>query len=1043
MLNVWKVATLVILSIAVRGAEVRFNRDIRPLLSDRCFSCHGPDKASRKAKLRLDQPESAFAARNDEKEHAIVPGKPEESLLVRRIFSTDPDELMPPPKSHLTLSAAEKKLVRDWIAQGAKYEPHWAFIAPAESVAVPQVKNRKWPRNEIDRFVLARLESEKLKPSREADKTRWLRRVTLDLNGVPPTPGEVDAFLSDTSKAAYETVVDRLLKSTRFGQRMASPWLDGARYADSYGYQSDQLSPTWPYRDWVVNALNRNLPYDQFLTEQLAGDLLPNATREQKLATAFNRLHRQTNEGGSVEEEWRLEYVADRVQTASTVFLGLNFECARCHDHKFDPIMQRDFYSMSAFFNNIDEHGTYNDTPHVPTPAMLLPTAEQEAAMTATAKQLDEKRIAYDKAIDESTATFQRWKETKEIVKASDLIGAFMFDGEKTNQLVNEVNRTNLISLGGNSLAPGKSGNAVRFTGDDTMRVGGVMPSVSASDQYSVVFWLQIPEALTNGLIFHATEGTDTSYYGTEFLVSDSRLRFVIKRFWPGNAIAIETKDTIAAGKWNHIAVTYDGSADARGMRIFIDGKAVETTIVRNNLSKPPGNGDASLQFGARSRSSGLKEGLLDELKIFSRPLASVEIQSLFNGKSIEDAVREASDELTREYFNVAVSDSVTAARDARAAAARQFLAARNPVQETSVMEEMRTKRETYLLDRGRYDALKTAAAKVERTTPAFLPAFPPGASRDRLGLAQWLTRPDHPLTARVAVNRYWQILFGRGLVSSVDNFGAQGMTPTHPELLDWLARDFINSGWNTKTLLKKIVLSATYRQDSVLRPDLAKRDPENRLLARGPSQRLSAEAIRDTALFASGLLDEKAGGPPVSPYMPGDLWRESNSMSPGYKESVGGDLYRRSVYTVWKRTAPMPNMIAFDAPSREVCQLKRTATGTPQQAFILLNDPQFVEAARVLAEEMLTRPNTAPDKQVGFVFTKLTGRNPDAKELKLLMELWLEQKEFLKAEPERATKLLAIGKKKANANLNPIEVAAATQLTQAILNLDATIWKR
>jgi hypothetical protein len=1028
----------------LRGAEVRFNRDIRPLLSDRCFTCHGPDKGTRKAKLRLDQPESAFGPRADETEHAIVPNKPDESLLIRKIFSTDPDEVMPPPNSHLTLSAPEKKLLRDWIAQGAKYEPHWAFIAPAQSVPVPAVKNRKWPRNEIDKFILARLESEKIKPSREADKTRWLRRVTLDLNGVTPTVDEIEAFLKDTSVSAYETVVDRLLKSPRFGERMATPWLDAARYADSYGYQSDQLSPTWPFRDWVVNAFNRNLPYDQFLTEQLAGDLLPNATREQKLATAFNRLHRQTNEGGSVEEEWRVEYVADRVQTATSVFIGLNFECARCHDHKFDPILQRDFYSMSAFFNNIDEYGTYNDTPHVPTPSLLLPTPEQEQAMTETAKRLEEERGAYDAAVNSSAAGFEQWDKAGRSATNSGLIANFTFDGtEKTNQLANEANKTNTISLGANSIAPGKNGNAIRFTGDDSVKVGGVMPSVSASDQYTVAFWLQIPAALTNGLIFHSTEGTDTSYYGTEFLVNESRLRFVIKRFWPGNAIAIEAKESLTPEKWIHVGVSYDGSADARGMRIFVDGKPADISIVRNQLTKQPGNGDASLNFGARSRSTGLKDGLIDDLRIYNRPLAALEMQSLSDGKSLEENVKGASTELAREFYQVAVAEPIIRARNERATAAREFLAARNPVQETSVMEEMANERDTYLLARGRYDAPKTPSVKVSRSTPAFMPSFPADAPRNRLGLAKWLTRPDHPLTARVAVNRYWQILFGRGLVSTPDNFGAQGMTPTHPELLDWLARDFIKSGWNTKALLKKIVLSAAYRQDSILRPDLEKRDPENKLLARGPSQRLPAEAIRDVALFASRLMEEKAGGPPVSPYMPGDLWRESNSMSPAYKESVGGDLYRRSVYTVVKRTAPMPNLIAFDAPSREVCLLKRTATGTPQQAFVLLNDPQFVEAARVLAEDMLSKADAPGEQQASYVFMRLTGRKPDAKELKLLMELWREQKEILKADPDRAAKLLAVGSRKPNTNLNPIDLAAATQLAQAIMNLDATIWKR
>lgn len=1019
MFQAWKIAAAALLSLEVSAAEIKFNRDIRPLLSDRCFACHGFDPGSRKAKLRLDKPEGAFAPRNDGKEHAIVPGKPNESLVVARIFSTDPDEVMPPRESHLSLTDTEKKLIRDWIAQGAKYEPHWAFISPAAEMPTPKVKNTKWPKNEIDRFVLARLEAAKIKPSPEADRARWLRRVTLDLNGAPPTPAEVEAFLADTSANAYEAVVERLLKSPRFGERMATPWLDAARYADSYGYQSDQLSPTWPFRDWVVNAFNRNLPYDQFLTEQLAGDLLPNATRGQKLATAFNRLHRQTNEGGSVEEEWRIEYVADRVQTATSVFLGMNFECARCHDHKFDPITQRDFYSMSAFFNNIDEHGTYNDTPHVPTPSLLLPTAEQETAMRDTEKELEAKRAALREVAHNSTG---------ETSGTNGLVAHFNFDAAETNHVANLLS-TNKASLNGNSLAEGKFGKAVQFTGDDALKISGVVPSLGAADQYGALFWLRLPANATNAIIFHCTEGTDTSFYGTEFSLNDGHLRYVIKRFWPGNAIAVETTTAVSADDWAQVGFSYDGTGSAEGMRIFINGEAAKTTILKNSLTKHPGNGDASFNFGARFRSTGLKGALLDELRLFNRPLSGSDARDHFSHHDSSE--------------NRGGDQKILSARAEAQAAFKKHLDVRTPVQETSVMEELAAERETFLLDRGRYDAPKTAAAKVSRSTPAFLPEYPSDAPRNRLGLAKWLTEPNHPLTARVAVNRFWLMLFGRGLVASADNFGAQGTLPSHPELLDWLAREFINSNWDTKALLKKMVLSATYRQDSTLRRDLNEKDPENVLLARGPSHRLSAEAIRDSALAASGLLDEKRGGPPVSPYMPGDLWRESNSMSPAYKESVGGDLYRRSLYSFVKRTAPMPNMTSFDVPSREVCVVKRTATGTPQQAFVLLNDPQFVEAARVLAEKTLAHAPNDEAKQIRFVFLTLTGREPKKEESKLLAELLREQRDIFRGEPERASKLIAVGAKKANPDLNSVELAAATQLAQAIMNLDATIWKR
>jgi hypothetical protein len=1025
---------------------LQYNRDIRPIISDHCFKCHGPDKGSRKAGLRLDQPADAFAPRKDPTEHAIVPGKPEESLVVRKIFSTDPDEMMPPPASHLSLSGKEKETLRSWIAQGAKYQPHWAFIAPAESIPVPSVKNRKWPRNEIDRFILARLEKEGLKPSPEADKARWLRRVTYDLTGLPPAPADIDAFLADKSSAAYEKVVDRLLASPHFGQRMAVPWLDAARYADSYGYQSDQLCPTWPYRDWVVDAFNRNLPYDDFLTEQLAGDLLKKPTRAQRLATAFNRLHRQTNEGGSIEEEWRAEYTSDRVQTFSSAFLGLTFECARCHDHKFDPILQRDYYSLFAFFNSIDEYGLYSSTEHVPTPSLLLPTPGQEKAMRTTANALEAKKNDFSQALAAAEGSFQNWLRRSNITaEIPGLAAHFTFDtlAGDNHLLTNEVTAAGNATIGANSLVPGKSGQALQFTGDDPVAFANLIGSIQPWDQYSLSFWLRLPETLTNAVIFHRSDGTDVGFSGAELSLENGRLFFVIKRFWPGNAIAIRSLQAVPRNQWAHIGVSYDGSGGAEGMQLFVNGQPAPSEIIRNHLYKSPENGGSGFDFGARFRSPGLKGALLDELRIYDRPLAPLQFAQLFDGHSLNDAIAAKNAAALRPVYLATFDPAVAKARADRAQAVKSFLETRNPVQETSVMEELPQPRPAFLLARGRYDAPKTDATRVTRTTPAALPPFPAGAPRDRLGLAQWLTQPDHPLTARVAVNRFWQMLFGRGIVSTPENFGVQGAPPTHPELLDWLARDFINSGWDTKALLKKMVLSATYRQNSAFRPDLREKDPENLLLARGPSQRLPAEMVRDTALAASGLLDDTPNGPPVSPYLPGDLWRESNTMSPAYHQSVGGDLYRRSLYTVWKRTAPMPDMTAFDAPSREVCVIKRTPTGTPQQAFVLLNDIQFVEAARVLAEKTLKEGGPTARQRIRFAFRWLTGRYPDRRETRLLAQLLLEQAAIFAREPDRARQLIAVGDRKADPSLKVVDLAATTEMTQAILNLDATIWKR
>ncbi|HZV37048.1 MAG TPA: DUF1549 domain-containing protein, partial [Verrucomicrobiae bacterium] len=649
-------------AIASRGADkLEFNRDIRPILSDRCFKCHGPDKAARKAGLRLDQQEGAYAER---KKHTypIVPGKPENSLVVQKIFAKDDDQRMPPKDSNLSLTLEEKQKIRRWIAEGAKYQPYWAFIPLPDSVPVPAVKNKKWARNEIDNFILARLEKDGLKPSPEAEKWRWLRRVTYDLTGLPPTPEELDNFLRDPSKDAYGKVVDRLLASKRFGERMAVPWLDAARYADSYGYQSDALCNSWPYRDWVIRAFNQNLPYDKFLTEQLAGDLIPHPSRDDRLATAFNRLHRQTGEGGSIEEEWRNEYVSDRVQTFGTVFLGLTIECARCHDHKFDPILQRDYYSFGAFFNSIDEYGLYNDSAHVPTPTLLVPDAEQQKAMETTTAVLRTKENALSDATNQSEPAFQNWLQHSNVsAEIPGLVGHFSFDAFATNNQVANLLNTNQLTapIHGNKLVAGQSGQALQFTGDDELVLPESAGRLDPWDQYTLVFWLKIPPTLTNAIIFHRTQGTDTGFFGTELSLEQGRLFFVVKRFWPGNAIAIRSAEKIPSGQWVEIGVSYDGCGKAEGMKLFVDGEPFQSEILRDHLFKSPQNSGGNLSFGARFRSAGLKGGMLDELRIYNRPLAPVELKQLHDGHALRDAIAQKNLPDLREYYLAAIAGSV------------------------------------------------------------------------------------------------------------------------------------------------------------------------------------------------------------------------------------------------------------------------------------------------------------------------------------------------------------------------------------------------
>jgi hypothetical protein len=1044
---------------SVVAEKLQYNRDIRPILSDRCFKCHGPDKGSRKAGLRLDIADEAYAERKKSGEHAIVPGKPEASLVCTKVFASDPDDLMPPPESNLALTQKEKETLRRWIAEGAKYEPHWSFIPLPATVAVPNPKSKKWARNEIDRFVLARLEKEGLKPSPEASRERWLRRVSYDLTGLPPSPEEIEAFVNDRASNPYERVVERLLASPRFGERMAVPWLDAARYADSYGYQSDQLCPTWPYRDWVVRAFNRNLPYNEFIRDQIAGDLIPSCSREQRLATAFNRLHRQTNEGGSIEEEWRNEYVSDRIQTLSLSVMGLTFECARCHDHKFDPITQRDYYSLAAFFNSIDEWGLYNDTAHVPTPSLLLPDAAQEKAVDATAAGVRQKRKALAQAVAQCDPSFQHWlaktggtnapasrPETLPTSSIPGLVAHFSFDElNATNQFVSDGASAAHYSGGvsGNLVADAHGGKAAKLNGDDEIAFPSLTHGMQPWEQYSVVFWLRIPAGLTNAVVFHNCQGTDTGFHGTELDLQERHLFFVIKRFWPGNAMAIRSVEAMPANDWVQIAVTSDGSGDADGLHLFANGKRLQTETVRNHLYKSPEAAGSGMHFGALMRSTGLKDALLDELRVFDRPLAEVEVAQLFDGHSLNDALKEKKESKLREMFLVAMSPDIARARAELSSAVQKYFKARNPLLETSVMEETKEARAAFVLTRGRYDAPKTDRTKVGRATPSFLTAFPAGAPKNRLGLAEWLTQPNHPLTARTAANRFWQMFFGRGIVETTENLGTQGAQPSHPELLDWLARDFVTSGWDVKALLKKIALSATYRQDSKLRPDLQTRDPENVLLARGPSHRLSAEMIRDTALAASGLMDERIGGPPVSPYSPGDLWRESNAMSPAYHQSVGGDLYRRSIYTVWKRTAPMADLSSFDAPSREVCIARRSVTSTPQQAFVLLNDTQFVEASRVLAEKSLAKQGGTDADAINEMFVSLGGRQPDLMESRLLNEAFNEQAAAFSKEPGRAKSLIQTGASKPRQDIDAVKLAAMTAVAQTIMNSDVTVWSR
>lgn len=1048
-------------AIAEPTTEIDFNRDIRPILSDKCFYCHGPDPETQEAGLRLDS--------RDEAIEAIDSGE-----LIDRITSDDPDVLMPPPESNLSLTDADRQTLREWIDQGAKYQGHWAFENLPETVAVPEVSDPKWPRQTIDKFVLARIDESQSETTHEADPLRWLRRVSLDLTGLPPSPELIKRFRSmlaiDGKEPTYLAIVDQLLASTAFGEHMAVAWLDAARYADSYGYQSDKLNTQWPYRDWVVRALNQNLPYDDFLTWQLAGDLLNNPTRDQLVATAFNRVHRLNNEGGAVFEEWRLENVADRVHTFGTAVLGLTMECCRCHDHKYDPIPAEDYYSLSAFFNSIDESGVYDRTQKVPCPSILLPTDEQASALDLAKSKLADTTNSYQIAVGQAK---KRWKTKQRNNTATapsdfivpDLELALGFDRPFDNSLKQfyhpsqsdrswtsmvdlvDVNDCAIEPIDNSTAADRREESdesnqkrlALKLDGERGITTEGIEPFDRWTPFSVAVTLRETKRVAQRSLIAHHTRGTDCGYNGWDLTIVDGHLESRLYRVWPGNAIGIRTVDPIAADQWHQISATYDGSSQADGLKLFLGGERLEATTLRDQLKKSCNvvvDHGGQFVVGQRFRARGLDGGLIDDVRVYSRDLTVDELKFLATGQT--------PDQPSADYYVSAIDDKCRTEMASLNAARKAVVMAEEAMTELPVMQETESPRPAHLLARGEYDAPKNDETQVQRKTLSCidLEVQADESDQDRLTLARWVTDPSHPLTARVTVNRLWSNFFASPLVRTPENFGSQGELPTHPELLDWLSRDFISHGWDVKRLCKQIVMSATYRQDSLASPQSLENDPTNRMLARGPAYRLTAEQIRDVALSASGLMNSKIGGPPVSPYQPGiDLWKESNGMSPPYQQSVGKSLYRRSLYSVWKRTAPLPNMMAFDSTTRETCTVKRSRTNTPLQALVLLNDIQFIESARVLAEDIVAAKDQS--KWIDDAFLRLAGRSPDSKEQKVLQKLLNEELDFYTKNVKAAKQLISMGETAHDESADLPELAAMTNVCQAILNLDATIWKR
>ncbi len=1049
---------------------VDFNRDIRPILSDNCFTCHGPDDQQRMAKLRLDTKEGAFA-----KQGVIVAGDPAKSKLVMRITSKDPNVMMPPPESGHKLTSDQVGLLKRWIEEGAQWNEHWAYVAPKRP-AEPQVKNANWVRNPIDSFILARLEKEGLKPSPEADKITLLRRVYLDLTGLPPTPADVDAFLADKSPDAYEKVVDKLLASPRYGERMAMQWLDLARYADTHGYHIDSHRDMWPWRDWVIAAFNANKPYDRFTIEQLAGDLLPNATMEQKIASGFNRNHMINYEGGAIPEEYLNEYTVDRVETTATTWMGMTMGCARCHTHKYDPISHKEFYQFYAFFNNVSEKGLDGQRGNAQ-PFLPMPTGDEKRKQEELDIAIKERVAALaDQKIGPLEETWEKASAGKPAVAPRDnLVALYDLDGSLSDSSGNY--RHGKTVAGDPTFGAGQVGRAVSLDGQTRLSFG----TADALDgEFTFAVWMRPSIGNIPNIVFEKIED-DQTRRGYELAFEQTQL-FDIQRWaapltirlianWPDSAIRIRTRELFYNGEWKHLAIIYDGSGKASGLNVYLNGKLAEVEVIQDNFKGTIKN-DAELLLGSKETGRAYSGGI-DDLRFYRCGLKQSEIEDLAIRYPIQTILsgvsgkrtKEESDRLREYYLTFIAPDDLKKTQAELKALRKEKEILEKGILTVMVMGERSVPRETYILTRGDY---RNKTEKVTPDTLAVLPPLRPGGANgangagsgagpggdgaegkalpNRLDLARWLVDPNHPLTARVAVNRYWQLYFGHGIVKTAEDFGSQGEPPVHPELLDWLATEFIRTGWDIKAMQRLIVTSATYRQSSRVTPLLLEKDPDNRLLARGPRFRLQAEIVRDNALALSGLLNGEIGGPSVFPYQPAGIWEElafgDGFSAQSYEQSHAGNLYRRSMYTFWKRTAPPATLATFDAPDREKCVARRALTNTPLQALVLMNDPTYVEAARALAQRAWREGGKDANGRIVYAFRLATSRKPTKPELNLLRSLLDKQLSHYRAEREAADEIVRVGDSKSAHRIDNRELAAWTIVMSALLNLDETITK-
>ena len=1033
-------------SLTPRSPSLEYNRHVRPILAENCFACHGPDRAARKADLRLDVREDAVKAA------AIVPGQPDKSELMRRIFANEPGKLMPPRKTHKTLTAAQKETLKRWIAQGAQYQLHWSFLPP-QRPAVPHVKKMGWVRNPIDNFVLAEVEKHGLQPAPEADRRTLARRLSLDLTGLPPEPAEVDAFVKDTRPDAYEQFVERLFKSPHWGEHRGRYWLDAARYADTHGIHFDNYREMWAYRDWVIKAFNQNMPFDRFTIEQLAGDLLPNRTLDQLVATGFNRCNITSNEGGLIPEEYLVLYTRDRTETVARVWLGLTANCAVCHDHRYDPLPQKEFYEMSAFFNNTTQgamDGNIKDTP----PIIFVSGMEDRQRWDTLAKELADIRKQSEARMHAARKDFDK--------------GLTVSPGEIATHLPSTALHLHagLSEGSGNTIHVSLDGKARAVMGAGInwdaghvaaksfkSKPGGTCEVSDAGDfdrqqAFSFGAFVRLPKNAPFGAIF-ARMDDKNDFRGWDLWVENNRVGTHIVHKWPEDAIKVIAQNPLKLGEWNHVFVTYDGSGKAAGVRIYIngvpqDGRQVFADNLRNTVRTK-----VALKLAQRHTASRLNGISVQDMRIYGRALAGDEIKRIAGGARAAWLAAKPADKRTPaekdELFKwwLAAHDPIYQTLTAKVGELQReeaAIKARGTV--AHVMQERPEEPIAYVLHRGEYDRRRD---KVKPATPRVFPALPPDLPRNRLGFAKWLLRPENPLAARVTVNRFWQEVFGNGIVRTTDDFGTAGDMPTHPELLDWLAVEFRESGWDVQHFFRLLVTSATYRQAATLTKEKLDKDPFNYLLSRGPRYRLDAEMIRDYALAASGLLVPKVGGPSVKPYQPEGVWEAVamiGSNTRDYRRDAGDKLYRRSMYTFWKRAAPPASMDILNAPNRETCTVRRERTNTPLQALVTLNDPQFVEAARHLAQLTLKKAGAALETRIDFIAERLLARPLRPEEMKIARDSASDLLAYYQGHADDARKLIAVGESPADPALDVPALAAWTMFANEMMNLDEVLNK-